>query len=189
MNHIDRDTWVALDFETATGGHDSACSLAVVVVENGDIVEARDWLIRPPGNNYSYHNIQVHGIQPHDTWDAPSYDALYAEIEPYLENQHLLAHWAQFDISVIRALHTRYGIPLPSAHHVCTCGMARKAFPRLANHQLPTVSEHCGISLNHHDAASDALACANVALHCRDQAGASSIHEAVQLLGTRVGRL
>jgi DNA polymerase-3 subunit epsilon len=183
------DTWIALDFETATSDRSSACSLAVVVVENGVIVEKRDWLIRPPGNRYDYHNIRVHGIEPHDTQDAPGYDALYPQIQPYLEDRYILAHWASFDVSVIRGLHEHYRIPLPTAHHVCTCGMARKAFPGLHNHQLPTVSDHCGIELQHHDAASDALACACVALHCRDKVGADSIRAAVHSLGTRVGKL
>lgn len=183
------DTWVALDFETATSERHSACSLAVVVVENGEVTKKADWLIRPPENSYDYHNTQVHGIKPSDTAGAYSYDALYPEIEPYLRDHLVVAHWAQFDLSVIRALHRFYRIPLPDTRYACSCMMARAAFPSLYNHQLPTVCDHCGIPLQHHDAASDALACAHVALHCTDSIGARSIDDALASLRVNIKTL
>ncbi|MDF3024853.1 MAG: polymerase epsilon subunit-like 3-5 exonuclease, partial [Alphaproteobacteria bacterium] len=47
---------------------------------------------------------------------------------------------------------------------VCTVNVARSKWPELANHKLNTVSKHLNIELNHHDAASDAHACANIYL-------------------------
>jgi DNA polymerase-3 subunit epsilon len=67
--------------------------------------------------------------------------------------------------------------------------MARKAFPALGSHRLDVVCDHCGISLRHHDAASDAEACASVALECAAAVEAASISEAVELLGVKVARL
>lgn len=101
----------------------------------------------------------------------------------------MLAHSASFDISVLRALHDRYRIPLPNAQYACSVALARRAFPRLYNHKLPTVCDHCGIELKHHDAASDAIACALVALNCRDAIGAPSVTGAIEELGVRVHRI
>ena len=43
--------------------------------------------------------------------------------------------------------------------------MARKAFPKLENHQLHTVAAECGYDLtDHHHALADAEACACIAL-------------------------
>jgi DNA polymerase-3 subunit epsilon len=183
------DTWIALDFETATSAPESACALGVAVVQHGAIVSSGAWLIQPPDNQYAAQNIAVHGITPRHTKRSPSYGELYAAIAPFLADRYVLAHWASFDISVLRALHSHYGISLPNTRYACSCRMAQRAFPRLGNHRLPTVCDHCGIPLRHHDAASDAIACAQVALNCRDHASAASIHEALSLLGLQVSRL
>ena len=186
---IGSDEWIALDFETATSERFSACSLGLALIERGEVVATHEWLIRPPRNRYDSRNIAVHGIHPSQTEAVGSYRDLYPAIEPFLSDRHLLAHWAAFDVSVLRALHAHYRIPLPPALYACSCRMAQRAFPQLRNHQLPTVCDHCGISLQHHDAASDALACAHVALNCRDAVGAVSIEEALRSLGVTLASL
>jgi len=183
------DTWIAIDFETATADPNSACSLGVAVLQSGALTSSGAWLIQPPGNRYDRQNIAVHGISPRNTRRSPTYADLYPSIAPFLQQRFVLAHWASFDISVLRALHAYYNIPLPDAQYACSCRMAQRAFPRLQNHRLPTVCDHCGIPLRHHDAASDAVACAQIALNCRDAAGVASIHEAVRALGVRLDSL
>jgi len=56
------DTWVAIDFETATASRDSACALGIAVIEDGELAATASWLMRPPGNRYDPRNIAVHGI-------------------------------------------------------------------------------------------------------------------------------
>jgi DNA polymerase-3 subunit epsilon len=55
-------TFTAIDFETATAFH--PCSVGIVTVENGVIVDEFVSLIKPPNNLYSPYTIQVHGIYP-----------------------------------------------------------------------------------------------------------------------------
>lgn len=40
--------FTSIDFETANKNRDSACSVAVVVIENGRMVDSYSSLIRPP---------------------------------------------------------------------------------------------------------------------------------------------
>jgi DNA polymerase III subunit epsilon len=183
------DTWVAIDFETATGSRDSACALGIAVIRDGRVTSTAAWLIRPPGNRYSRWNIAIHGITPEMTRAAPSWNELYPEVEPFLRDGRVLAHSAPFDVSVLRALGELYGLARPNARYACSCMLSRRAFPDLPDHRLPTVCDHCGISLRHHDAASDAIACAHVALSCRDAAGAATISEAVRVLGASMSVL
>jgi DNA polymerase-3 subunit epsilon len=183
------DTWIALDFETATSSRASACALGVAVIQDGAVVSSGAWLIQPPGNQYDPMNIHVHGIHPSHTAAAPTYDALYPELAPFIERRNVVAHYAPFDVSVLRAMHDHYRIPLPETEYTCSCQMAQRAFPALPNHKLPTVCAHCAIPLEHHDATSDALACAEVALRCRDEVGAATIHETVRTLGVRLRQL
>lgn len=183
------DTWIALDFETATSERSSACSLGIAVIEGDAVTDSVGWLIQPPYNVYDGRNISVHRITPSMTEDAPTFADVYPELLRYLEGQRIIAHWAAFDVSVLRAAIGLYHLPMPATRYVCSCRMAQRAFPALHNHQLPTVCEHCGIALEHHDAVSDAHAAALVALHCGRAVGVSSVGDAVDKLGVSVGLL
>lgn len=183
------DTWVAIDFETATRDRDSACALGIAVVRDGRVAERMSWLIRPPGNRYEYWNTRVHGIKAADTAAAPGIRDVWPEVLAHLDGARLLAHNASFDVGVLRALIAGHDLAAPDARYVCTVLMARRAFPELHAHKLDIVCGHCGIALDHHQAESDAVACASVALRCREAVGAASITEAVSAMGLRPTRL
>ncbi len=183
------DTWVAIDFETATREANSACALGLAIVRDGRIERTESWLIQPPFNEYEYRNMLVHGITPEDTAVAPDFAEVWWEVAPLLAEGPLLAHNAPFDIRVLRALIASHELVAPSYEYVCTVNLARRAFPELRRHTLDAMCDHCGIALMHHDAASDAAACASLALACADAAGVPSIAEAVDALGVRVSRL
>lgn len=159
-------SFVALDFETATADRSSACALGVARVEYGEVVAEAYWLLRPPGNRYDSRNIEVHGIRPADTAEAPSLaDVWDDEVAPWLvPSPLLLAHNAAFDLYVLRDSLAAGGLTLPETAYGCTLSLARKALPSLPNHRLDTLSRRFGIELRHHDAASDARACALVGL-------------------------
>ena len=181
--------WVAIDFETATSSRASACSLGLVVIEDEEIAELRDWLIRPPGNEYDAWNIRIHGIAPDTTRRAPEFDEVWAEMAPYLEGATLLAHSAPFDMGVLRASLRHYGLRVPPATYHCTVQLARRVWPALERHTLDRVCDHCGIELRHHDATSDAMACASIALKCRRETGTETLEALVAELGLRPGAL
>lgn len=183
------DIWVAIDFETATREATSACALGVAVVRDGRVAERRSWLIQPPFNEYEYRNMLVHGIGPEDTELAPDFGEVWYELQPILAEGPLLAHNAAFDIRVLRALLNSYELPNPGHDYVCTVGLSRAAFPALRRHTLDAMCSHCEIPLIHHNATSDAEACAHVALSCAEEVGAGSIAAAVDRLGVAVRRL
>lgn len=177
------DRWVAIDFETATREATSACALGVAIIEGDAVVDTASWLIRPPFNEYEFRNTMVHGLSAEDTELAPEFDEVWWEIRQVLEGARLLAHHAAFDIRVLRALLDSREIPAPAYEYACTVAMARAVMPELPNHKLNTVCEACGIELVHHEAQSDARACARVALQCAAVAGVRSVGEAVSSLG------
>jgi DNA polymerase-3 subunit epsilon len=179
-------TWVAIDFETATRERASACALGLAVVSGDRVVERRSWLIQPPGNIYEYMNIRVHGIDEDMTAREPEFDELWPEIEPYLRDAVLLAHNAPFDMGVLRASLARYELRPPGIRgYHCTVTLSRRVWPQLPNHRLPIVCEHCGIELQHHDASSDAAACAGIALACLSEVGVPTLDDLADELGMR----
>ncbi len=157
--------FAAIDFETANGSPSSICSVGVVVVENGRIVGSIHRLIRPRPNFYSRFTTEVHGMTFRDTAYAPDFPDVWAEIAPGILGLPLVAHNSPFDEGCLRAVFGLYDMRYPGYEFYCTCRAARRAFPQLPNHKLPTVAAHCGYDLRqHHHALADAEACAAIAL-------------------------
>ena len=77
--------FVAIDFETANGKRTSICSVGIVIVRGGDIVDKYYSLIRPEPNYYTYYTTQVHGITFEDTQNERRFPEVWSEIEPLIK--------------------------------------------------------------------------------------------------------
>ena len=159
-------TFAAIDFEIANRYRTSICSVGIVIVREGEIVEKIYHLIRPEPEYYWQRFTDIHGITFADTENADIFPTVWAEIAPKIEGLPLVAHNSTFDESCLRAVHKMYRMDYPDYEFHCTLRASRKAFGKqLPNHQLPTVARYCGFDLgNHHHALSDAEACAWVAM-------------------------
>jgi DNA polymerase-3 subunit epsilon len=170
--------FVAIDFETANRSADSACSVGMVKVQDGQIVEEYYRLIKPPRMNFEPMNIQIHGIRPSDVANEQNFGQLWSkEMRDWIKGYPLVAHNASFDMNVLRALIKTYDLETDSMRYACTVTAARKTYPHLENHKLGTVSEHLGISLNHHQALDDARASAKIMLDVFNQYACQSFDE------------
>ena len=155
-------TFVAIDFETADTGRDSACSVACVRVEGDRVVRSEVRLIRPPRSGFQF--THVHGIRWEDVTSAPTFGPVWRELSPILDGaEFLAAHHAPFDRSVLEACCRAAGLEMPTLPFRCTVRIARAAW-RLFPTRLPDVCEFLGIPLRHHDARSDAEACARIVI-------------------------
>ena len=156
--------FAAIDFENANNERTSVCSVGVVIVRDGEIVDSFYSLIQPEPNYYNYWCSQVHGLTCEDTEDAPVFPKVWKLIEPLIEGLPLVAHNKAFDESCLKAVFRCYQMDYPDYEFHCTCAASRKAFPQADNHQLHTISKLCGYELkNHHHALADAEACAWIA--------------------------
>jgi DNA polymerase III subunit epsilon len=163
--HPPEGPFVAIDFETADNGRDSACAVALVRVEGDTVVERAYTLIRPPRRNMLF--TWVHGLTWDDVADAPSFAEVWPRLSPLLEGASFLAaHNAGFDRSVLRACSEHAELPLPEAPFLDTVRLARHAW-QLPKNNLPTVAAHLGLPLDHHNALSDAEACAGIVIAAR----------------------
>ncbi len=151
-------TFTAIDFETAKGNRNSACAVGIITVENGKIIEEYNILIQPPDNDYFWKNIEIHGIRPEDTANAPNFKELYPEFKKRLQGRTLVAHNEQFDRSVLQKTMAHYGLDYSELNIAdkweCTLKMYGEA--------LNVCCTKHDIELNHHDALSDARACASL---------------------------
>ena len=76
--------FAAIDFETANGKRTSVCSVGVVVVRGGEVVDTFYRLIRPRPNSYTQWTTAVHGLTYDDTMEAEKVgkDKFLEEIVP-----------------------------------------------------------------------------------------------------------
>lgn len=148
------DSYTAIDFETATADG-MACQLGLVQVDEGEIVQERVFLIKPPENRYDLWNTKVHGISADKTVDAATFSELWPEILPFFEGRHIVAHNMSFDESVLIKNLDFYGLPEPDVlSYECTCA----PFDSVS---LYSAACYFGINIgHHHDALADARACA-----------------------------
>ena len=79
------ENFAAIDFETANEQRTSVCSVGVVIVRDGEIVDNYYSLIRPEPEYYTYWNTRVHGLTLADTACAPVFPTVWQEIAPRIE--------------------------------------------------------------------------------------------------------
>lgn len=158
--------FAAIDFETANECPSSVCSVGVMVVRGGEVMDKFYSLIHPEPEYYQWFCQQVHGLSEEDTDDAPVFPKVWAHIEPLIEGLPLVAHNARFDEGCLKAVFRVYQMDYPDYVFHDTLWASRQHFGKsLPNHQLQTVAAACGYDLTqHHHAMADAEACAMIAM-------------------------
>ena len=162
---------VAIDFETANSSPVSAISLGIVVYEDGEITNEEVIYFCPP---LEYQNViftHIHHMTFEDVADEPPFDYYYSKLIEYFRDAVLVAHNTRFDIGVLNACCDYFGLARLTNPYIDTVKIARRVYPQLPNHRLNTVSKHLGISLNHHEALSDAYACMMILLNAMEEVG------------------
>lgn len=183
--------WAAIDVETAdTFGADASgkrvlpshlCSLACVVVVGGRIVERWSQLVRPTVP-ISPRATAIHGIDDAAVAEAQPFGAAHTRLRTTLSRHRvaaLVAHNAPFDRAVLEAECDRAAMPRTTRPWVDTIDEAKALWPHLARPRGPgyglgVLCAELGLEHQHHDALSDATACALIALaaqHLREAGG------------------
>lgn len=165
---------LSFDFETANHSAVSICAAGVAIIENGQLVGTRHWLVRPPQGHGWFREdfIGIHGITHEDVMDAPEFPTVAGELFPLLSSAHLvIAHNASFDVRTLRSTLQYFGMQHAGFPCLCTLKAARAIWPHLSNHKLDTVASHVGYAVRHHNAEDDAKAAGLALLAMMNQAG------------------
>lgn len=163
IDAISSKRYFAFDVETPNGHNDRICELGVAVIDQKEIVWSMEYMINPEVY-FNKHNTEIHGIAADDVEDAPTFPQVWEEILPRMEGCILVAHNAKFDLSVLSKTADAYNIDIPSMEYLCTMELTKYYLPELAHRGLKDVCTHYGISLDHHHADSDCIACAEIFL-------------------------
>jgi DNA polymerase-3 subunit epsilon len=154
--------FVAIDFETANYRPDSACAVGLVKVAGGEIVDQAVHLIRPPTREFVF--TYIHGLRWKDVANADDFGTLWPRLATMLDGaEFLAAHNAPFDKGVLHACCASYGLAAPTLPFRCTVQISRRVW-NIRPTKLSDVCAKLSIALNHHEALSDATACAKIVL-------------------------
>ena len=183
--------FAAIDFETAGPSAASACSVGVVVVEDGRVVDKVGWLIRPPAGHdvFSEWNIRIHGITPDRVVGAAGWAEQLDDLLEAIGGRPVVAHNARFDMGVMRAACFASGVPTPALDYFCSLAVARRTYS-LHSYRLPVAAMAAGFEdFPHHDAVADAEACAAIVVHAARRHGAGHVPDLLDAVGERLATL
>ncbi|MFZ7088354.1 exonuclease domain-containing protein [Curtobacterium sp. RRHDQ10] len=171
--------FTAIDFETANGSSASACSVGLVKVRAGRVVDRTWWYIRPPFGHDAFleWNTRIHGIVASDVADAMGWAEQYADIVAFAEGDVLTAHNARFDMGVIAGGCAATDTDLVPHRAMCSLAVARRTYS-LDSYRLPVAAMAAGFEdFAHHDAMADAEACAAIIVHAARRHGVDSLED------------
>ena len=174
------DSWTAIDFETANRDRGSVCAVGLVRVADGRIVDRYTTLVRPPApvDHFDRFNTEFHGITPDHVADAPAWPQVHRTILEFADGGPFVAHNAVFDMGVIQAACAHTGLADHPLDYVCSLDTARRTWPALRDHRLPTVCRRIGHDLRrHHAADADAEAAAHIMLAAFREHGVATLPE------------
>ncbi|MES9541337.1 exonuclease domain-containing protein [Actinomadura sp. NPDC000600] len=183
-------SWVAIDFETANARRASPCSVGLVKVKGGRIVEEWSSLIRPPHghDHFDAYNVGIHGITADRVRDAPGWPETLEHIVQFAGGTPFVAHNAAFDIGVLADTSQASGLRVPDLRFACTLVVARRTWTGLLAYKLPVLADALGIELpHHHDADDDARAAAQVMLAALRRQGTATLDDLLAVHRIQMG--
>ena len=183
--------FTAIDFETANSSSASACSVGLVKVQDGRIVDQAYWLIKPPiGHDEFWEwNTRIHGLVAADVVDAALWTEQLPDLVSFADGDILVAHNAGFDMGVIRGACEATFVDTPEFSYACSLQIARKTY-NLDSYRLPVAAMAAGFEdFDHHNALADAQACAAIMVHAARRHGVTDVAALVSATNGSLGAI
>ena len=79
-----------------------------------------------PNDYFSKQNIAVHGINPNDVKDAPTFESVYPYMMQFIDGLPVVAHNAAFDMNVLYESIKQIGQETPTITYFCSLQLSRK---------------------------------------------------------------
>lgn len=169
--------FIAIDFEIANADMASACSIGLAYVENNSIIKEQYFLIKPPNLSFDPKFTAVHGITESDVNDAKSFPEVWELIKEDISTHTIIAHNAQFDMSVLYCCLEKYQLDKQNFSYICSIPISNRATRGAkVGQSLKDRTSYFGISMEeHHHAGSDARACAELVIACVESRNKDSL--------------
>lgn len=91
-----------IDFETANADLASICQVGIAIFRDGQPIDLWSSLVNPE-DEFDPMNISIHGIQPGDVADSPTWTKILPEVRQRIESGVAVSHTAFDRIAIGRA--------------------------------------------------------------------------------------
>jgi DNA polymerase-3 subunit epsilon len=157
--------FIAIDVETACSGQSSICQIGIAIFQSDRLIHCERRYINPETQFLSSH-IKLHGISNSHVTHAPTWKDIYPELRRVIGVRTIINH-TFFDRAALMGVCRRYGCSMFSyVRWIDTCAVARRTWPGLASHALPSLARHFEIEYRSHDAGEDARVSGQIFLLC-----------------------
>lgn len=166
------EDFVTIDLETATSWRGSICEIGLTEVIGGVPQKPISWLVQPEGNEYDIMNMWVHGLGPDDTKDSPSFEEVWAEVLPHVQNKIVVSHNTSFDMYALRDALDSCGLTYPTFDYVCSLRLSKYLLPGCDSYSLSFLLSKLDVPFSvRHRAGKDSLDCAKLFLKLMEKYG------------------
>lgn len=165
-------TFTAIDVETANYTRSSICQIGIVHVRNGELQDRVSILVNPEEPFEPNLVNNVHHIDEQDVKDSDTLPQIYDELYGHIDGTVLVSH-SGFDRDALNKAADKYGLESIRATWLDSSMIARHAWPQRYNKKwnLEFIANDLGIEFEHHDAAEDARAAAEIVLRACEHTG------------------
>lgn len=178
------------DIEVLNMDPASVCSIGIVQLRNMKVYKEYYSLIRPADLSFDKYRYDVHHISPKMLVNQKSFLEVWEDIKPFFENQIVVSHDIQSDMSSIRAALKKNRIPFPRMWMSCTNVLAHLVEPDLKKYNVTDLCSHYHIQIDHpHHALYDAKAAAEILHKLILKSDASSLAELHEIHHIEMGEM
>ena len=149
------------------------------------------YVFQPPDVFDSF-NVSLHGITPTDVHDAPRWPDVCERLVRFSKGAPLVAHYAPFDLGVVRDACDACQIEWPSLRYACTVGVSRQVWPGLSSYSLLLLCARLGIAVDsaqHHAALYDARLAGALLHSAMETNGARRLADLLENVDLRFGKI
>ena len=103
-----------LDFETANNCSGSICAVGTALLEDGVVLERREYLVKPHPSVAYVSNFcrNIHGIAYEDLRESPEFPEIWQNVKMLLKSaDFVVIHNAAFDLKHLREVLRLYCLP------------------------------------------------------------------------------
>lgn len=164
LKNIKSKNIAVIDFETANDDPTSACQVGYVIIKKNKVHKIGSSYIKPKTNDFKY--TYKHGITANMVKKELDFHRVWSKIQKEFKGiDYFAAHKAPFDKRVLDNCLDKFKFEKNLIRFICTLQISRIYWKKgidIDNHQLSTIAKKIKFNLNHHEAESDAIACAKI---------------------------
>jgi DNA polymerase-3 subunit epsilon len=164
LKNIKSKNIAVIDFETANDDPTSACQVGYVIIKKNKVHKIGSSYIKPKTNDFKY--TYKHGITANMVKNELDFHRVWSKIQKEFKGiDFFAAHNAPFDKRVLDNCLDKFKFEKNLIRFICTLQISRIYWKKgidIDNHQLSTIAKKIKFNLNHHEAESDAIACAKI---------------------------